>query len=133
MKKKSLKTLKNKRWKLFSEYIRRKYADRDGYAECVTCKRVKHFKQLQAGHFVPGRTNSILFEEDNCHPQCYGCNVGKYGNTVEYYVFMLEKYGQKRIDELRRIGTYTVKFTIEDHEEAIEELKDKLTVLDCKE
>ncbi len=43
---------------------------------------------MQAGHFVPGRTNSVLFDEDIVRPQCSVCNVingGEYGRYFLYY------------------------------------------------
>jgi DNA repair exonuclease SbcCD ATPase subunit len=46
-----------------------------------------------------------LFDERNCHAQCYGCNVMKKGNMVKYYKFMLKQYGQKVIDELEELDT----------------------------
>lgn len=101
----SLKKSKAKAWKAFSLYIRTR-GSRDGMNKCITCGRVYPIKQiggLQAGHFIQGRHVSILFDERNCHPQCYGCNVMKRGNMVEYYEFMLKTYGQGVINELKRL------------------------------
>ena len=77
---------KKETWKLFSLYIRLKYADDNGYVSCCTCGIKKHYKEMQAGHFIAGRNNSILFEEKCVHPQCGRCNVYKHGNTVEYFI-----------------------------------------------
>ena len=103
----------------------------DDICKCVTCPRVYPIKQLQAGHFVQGRMNSILFDERGCFAQCYGCNMGKGGNIIEYYPFMLKNCGQKLIDELKFLSNQTVKFTIEElkkmeikfKQKTIEELK----------
>ena len=118
-----LKKQKKKTWKEFSIYIR----TRDCMAymknhkelnelqcECITCKRVYGFKKLQAGHFVPGRTNSILFDERGVHAQCYGCNVGRSGDAITYYPVMVERYGQEIVDELIQKKNQTVKFTIDE-------------------
>lgn len=51
-KKPSVAKLKKKLWTLFSEYIRRLYSH-DDICECVTCGVKKHWKELQAGHFIP--------------------------------------------------------------------------------
>lgn len=93
-------TLKNRAWKQFSIFIRSEGADPDGFNKCVTCDVRKHWKELQAGHFIRGRLNSNLFDERGVWPQCYSCNVGAQGNVVIYYKFMLEKFGQQTIDEL---------------------------------
>ncbi len=129
MKKPSKSSLKKKLWKLVSEYIRRRDANNDGFAECVTCGVVKHWKELQAGHFVGGRRNSIIYELTNIHPQCYGCNVCKYGETLKYLDFMLEKYGQAEVSRLRSLNEKSVNFSIQDYEEMIEKFKKKLLEL----
>lgn len=128
-KKKSKKTLKAKAWKLFSEWIRRKDADEFGYTNCVTCGVRKHYKELQAGHFIPGRSNSILFEESGVHPQCRRCNYNE-GNGPEYYPFMLNKYGQEEIDRLRSLRHQTIKRSEQWYLDLIEELKEKLRSLE---
>ena len=120
------KILKDKAWKLFSEYIRRRDANDDGDVECITCHAIKPWKSMQAGHFIDGRTNSILFEEDGCHAQCYSCNMFKAGNKVEYFRYMQKRYGDVRIDELRVLRSQTLKFTESDLEEKIEYLKAKI-------
>jgi hypothetical protein len=92
--------LKKKVWVQFSIYIRTLGADSQGNNQCVTCYVTKHWKELQAGHFIRGRLNANLFDERGCAPQCYSCNVGKQGEVVIYYKWMLANYGQAVIDEL---------------------------------
>jgi len=116
-KKVSLSKLKKKAWSEFSRYIRLKYANPDGLVECVTCGVVKHWKEMQAGHFIAGRTNSILFLEENVHCQDYRCNVMLHGNVVEYYKYMQATYGESVIDDLRKKRHENLKFTVEELEE----------------
>lgn len=97
MRKPSYSKAKKIAWDAFSKFIRL----RDDLNGCFTCPARKPWKQMQAGHFIPGRHNSVLFDERNCHSQCPSCNVFLHGNMIEYYPRMLEKYGQKVIDELR--------------------------------
>lgn len=101
MKKFPVSKLKKKVWAVFSKYIRNKYAV-NGKVMCVTCGEWKEVKEMQAGHFIPGRHNSVLFDERNVHPQCYACNICKKGNMVEYFRFMQITYGDEVIEELRR-------------------------------
>lgn len=122
-------SLKKKLWKIFSEYIRRRDADLDGNVECVTCGARGHWKNFQAGHFVGGRRNSILYELTNCHVQDYACNVCKYGETLKYLDFMLEKYGQAEVSRLRSLNEKSVNFSIQDYEEMIDKFKKKLLEL----
>jgi len=96
---------------------------------CVTCGRmypVSGRGVIQAGHFVVGRHNAILFDERNCFPQCYGCNIGKKGNVVKFYKFMLANFGQKVIDELERLSNTTVIFSIQDYLDIEKKYQDKL-------
>lgn len=133
-----LKKQKKKTWKAFSAYIR----TRDCLAymkehpelnelmgECITCKRVYEYKKLQAGHFVSGRTNAVLFDERGVHAQCYGCNVGKSGEAIKYYPIMLERYGQSVVDELINQRNQSVKFTVENLKELELLYKNKLNDL----
>lgn len=92
--------LKKRVWKEYSIYIRTRGADAAGYNECCTCWTRKHWTELQAGHFIRGRLNANLFDERGTHPQCYSCNVGKQGNVITYFKFMMSKYGGAVIDEM---------------------------------
>lgn len=103
---------KIKTWDAFSRMVRIQYSDIHGQCQCVTCKVVKHYKKLQAGHFVDGRGNSILFDERGVYPQCYGCNISKSGNKVEYFRFMQKEQGDKTIDALRSLKHTVKKFNI---------------------
>jgi len=101
IKKKSLvKKVKKQAWELFSKYTRLKNADEFGMVVCVTCGVRKHWKEMQAGHFLPGRHNTILFSEEQVNPQCYHCNIGLKGNWPEYIKWMNEKYGEERVKEM---------------------------------
>lgn len=102
---------KKKAWSDFSKFIRLRdcleTTGKKDIGKCFTCGALLPFNKLQAGHFVAGRSATILFVEDNCHAQCYVCNIMKHGNLIEYYPKMVEKYGQARVDELRILGKQT--------------------------
>ena len=132
----TLRTLKTKTAQLFQEMIRAEagalsaYVDAVdergnvrlfhsplGYCRCVTCGRQYPWRGnfLDAGHFVPGRRNSILFEETNVHPQCKGCNRNS-GEPLRYELYMRTRYGQDEIDRLRRLNNESRKFS---HDELV--------------
>jgi hypothetical protein len=121
VKKVSLRKLKARAWKVYSQFIRIMASNPDGYAECVTCKDPKPmpWKQLQAGHFVSGRGNSVLFAEYNVHPQCYVCNILLKGNWPAYYEYMQKTYGQATIERLIKLKHETRNLTVEDYENII--------------
>lgn len=99
---------KEQAWDIFSIYIRL----RDEEQGCFTCPVQKPWKEMQAGHFISGRHNSVLFDERNCHSQCVRCNVFLKGNMIEYYPRMLAVYGQATISELKMLDKRTVQLKV---------------------
>lgn len=114
---------KKEAWDVFSLYIRTRDCIRfkdsltDGI--CVTCKREYAFTKLQAGHFIPGRSNAVLFDDRIVYSQCLGCNgnppYGKGGNYIEYFVFMEHEWGREKIDEFRALKFKTVIYKLHDY------------------
>lgn len=88
---------KDKAWKYFSLYIRtRDCIKTSGFSDqgaCVTCKNFFPFKELQAGHAIGGRNNSILFDEELVNAQCRGCNGYGNGKYAEYSLWYIGRYG----------------------------------------
>lgn len=110
---------KEKAWREFSLYIRTRDCLRTTFTldsgSCVTCSREFPLKQLQAGHFIPGRTNAVLFNEKGVHAQCYGCNMGRGGAYHDYWLYMERVYGRKVIDKLLRDRHKNLIYTEEDY------------------
>lgn len=124
------KRAKKKLWSLISEYIRRKKADSNGYVKCSTCETVKHWREMQAGHWIPqAQGDSIRFELSNINVQCYRCNVNLGGNGPEYYEFMLIEYGQEEMDRLKQRQREIIKFYESDYLDMIEDIEAKLKQL----
>ena len=86
------KRLKDKAWKLFSRYIRRKYADKEGVVSCYTCGKRMHWSDSQCGHGISGRRNYALYLEEICRPQCMSCNVYKHGCYEVFITRLAEEY-----------------------------------------
>ncbi len=123
----TLSKLKKKLWSLTSKYVRLKHADHRGFVSCVTCGHSAHYTALQCGHFIPKAQGlGIYFDLRNLAVQCYRCNINLGGNGAEYYPYMLERYGQATIDELKRLSNMTIKFTQSDYEERIEAMEEML-------
>src|ERR1019366_5424496 len=90
---------------------------------CVTCPYIYPtigVGCIQAGHFIDGRNNAVLFEEEAIHGQCYSCNVGKHGNKLEYWKFMETTYGREFIDELMIKSHQVVKYQAWDYDQIAE-------------
>lgn len=97
---KSLPSLKKSCWKLLSEWIRRKDADEDGCVRCYTCNERMQWRDAHAGHFVPGRTGSVLLNPEVIRVQCPQCNIFRGGNYHAFTLRMLDEVGRARVDEL---------------------------------
>ena len=90
---------KQEAWEWFSIFIRK----RDGeYVKCVTCDNVRHWKAMDAGHYITGVHTSTKFDERNCHAQCKICNQHLDSNHDKYKEFMLKTYGKDVVQELHR-------------------------------
>ena len=130
-KKKGVKYWKAKAWKEFSIFIRRRDAlATTGTKENVVCcscgKTYPAFGVgcAQAGHFVPGRANAILFDERGVNAQGYVCNVTLKGNWPGYMDFMLKKYGRGVVDELLHKNKEVLKYTPADLEDIYNHYKE---------
>lgn len=124
-KKPSRKTIVTKLDKVFSEYIRRRYA-KNGIAECVTCGKKDHWKNLQAGHFMSRKHYATRWDEENVEVQCMACNVYRYG---EQYLFA-KHLGQEKADELLAKSRTMVKIKDWELQDMIEIYKKKLLELE---
>jgi len=111
-KKESVTSLKKKLDTLFSIYIRQMY-EVNGLVECYTCGVQKPLKSMQNGHFWSRSNLSVRWDEDNCRPQCVGCNVYKSGNYIIYTTKLLKEIGQINFDKLMQKKTLTFKPTAE--------------------
>lgn len=69
---------------IFSQLVRLKEADEHGMVKCYTCDTVKHWKQMQCGHFIPRAHMPTRFSVKNCRPQCKSCNEDKRGNLAVF-------------------------------------------------
>ena len=88
---KSLSKLKKELDAVFSKYIRQKYSDHTGAVSCYTCSVTKPLKEMQNGHWIPRNILNTRFDEDNCRPQCTGCNMFNKGRPDVFAVNLLNE------------------------------------------
>ena len=106
-----------------SLYIRLSNSDTNGYVRCVTCSAFKHWKEMQAGHYISRSHYSTRWNEDNIFPQCVSCNVFKNGNYPVYAEYLDEKFGVDYKKKLRLLGAVTVQVSRQWLEEQIKQYK----------
>lgn len=83
---KTISQLKKEADKLCSLYVRQLGADWQGFNYCYTCGVKKHWKELQAGHYISRVYTNTRWHLPNLKPQCYSCNVMKRGNMDEFAI-----------------------------------------------
>jgi hypothetical protein len=127
MKKKTTARLKKDLDKLFSEFIRRKYANQEGQVRCYTCGVTKDWKAIQNGHFVSRSHLATRFDEDNCRPQCVGCNVFGQGRVAVFASKLDQEIGEGTVARLYMQAQKIVKDY--PYEERISYYKNKLSEL----
>ena len=109
---------------VFSKFIRHKYAYKDGLVHCYTCTVSKPVKEMQNGHWIPRNILSTRFDEDNCRPQCVGCNMFQKGRPDVFAVNLLNEYGQERLKALQKNRQETIRYF--PYEEKIEHYTNRL-------
>ncbi len=127
---------KAKLWKIFSLYIRLRDSDVNGYCRCISCEAVKHFKDCDAGHFVPkNKGNAIYFDENDVNSQCQYCNRYLHGNLYLYGKALEDKIGKKAVNELFRKSKSIKKYSdkeyldlIDYYENEVKKLKQRKNV-----
>lgn len=117
--KKSPNTLaKDRAWAQFSTFIRTRDCLRTSgnlhHGTCISCEAEVEYNKSQAGHFIAGRTNAILLDEDIVHLQCYRCNIPLSGNGVQYFIAMEKLYSRREINRLLGRRYKTKKMSIDD-------------------
>ena len=85
---------------LLQKLVRMKAADVDGIAQCVTCGKKQHFKDMDGGHFISRKYTATKLIEENVHPQCKGCNQFASGRHDDYSLYMVDTYGIEMVREL---------------------------------
>jgi hypothetical protein len=86
--------------KVFSEYIRLRDADENGYCKCISSGKIDHWKNMDCGHFINRKHMSLRWSEINCNAQCRSDNRFDEGNLEGYRRGLIVKHGPDIIDKL---------------------------------
>jgi len=70
--------------------------------KCYTCNKKAYWRGdgMQNGHFISRRSRILRWRESNCKPQCYSCNVMRYGESYIFGVKLNAEYGYNIAEEL---------------------------------
>jgi hypothetical protein len=89
-----------KLWDVFSQFIRQRDADENGYCKCFTCGLIRHWKQMDCGHGIGRQHWGTRYSEKNNHAQCKKCNGFEGGKREVYKVEVDKRYGNGTWDLL---------------------------------
>lgn len=125
-KKLSVPKLKAKLDRIFSEYIRLRDSDINGYCKCISCGKIEYWKDVDCGHFVNRSHMGTRYSEKNCNAQCRSCNRFDEGNNIGYMKGLISKYGVKVINELEARKYSLSQMTTFDYEVMIDHYKKEM-------
>jgi hypothetical protein len=127
---KSSKVLRQECLKAIQRLCRLAAADDNGNCACVSCGVVKHYSQLQGGHWLAKGSSSFwALRIENVHPQCQSCNMWgmRYGSAAQQYTLWMEDmYGRDFVDEMIATKSNPIKFYKADYEEMLEEFNEQI-------
>ena len=115
--------------KVFSQFIRLRDADNNGFCRCISCGCKERWQDVDCGHFVNRHHMATRYDERNCNAQCRKCNRFTSGNIEGYKRGMIRKYGIEIIEELEDKKHEIHKMSKADYEIAIEYYRGKVNEL----
>ena len=86
--------LKKELDRVFSIYIRQKYDK-----SCYTCGKVG---TLQNGHFISRQYIATRWDENNCRPQCVGCNIFGNGKPLDFEERLKKDLGCEFVEVMKK-------------------------------
>ena len=125
MRKISRKGLINKLDRIFSEYRRKRDANKKGICKCITCQREFKWNELDAGHFISRKEMSVRWDERNVAAQCQYCNRFRYGRQYQFSL-ALDKQSRGLSKRLYNKSKEVVKYSMNDLHELVDLYKEKL-------
>jgi len=127
---KSSKVLRQECLKAIQRLCRLAAADDDGNCACVSCGVIKHYSQLQGGHWLAKGSSSFwALKIENVHPQCQSCNMWgmRYGSAAQQYTLWMEDmYGRDFVDEMIATKSNPIKLYKADYEEMLADFKEQI-------
>ena len=120
-------TTKADKW--FSIWIRLRDCDENRIGQCCTCGKYVDVKFADCGHFIKRQHQATRFNEINGNLQCKKCNAFEQGRNEDYERFLINKYGEDKVNLLKAAARTTSKRTKNDLEYLAVYFKQKATEL----
>jgi hypothetical protein len=114
--------------KAFSELVRLKGVDDNGWGKCITCKTRDYWKSMDCGHFVDRDKLPTRWDLDNCRIQCIECNRFKTGRRYQFGRALDRELGEGTGERLILKGDGPSKDIKDNATSLLEEIRAKLKV-----
>ena len=85
---------KNEALTEFQKLRRMQCAGADGFANCISCAKRQHWKEMDGGHYISRSVTATAFNPHNVHAQCKYCNRHLKGNLAAYRVNLVATVGE---------------------------------------
>jgi hypothetical protein len=119
-KKPTMSKLKKKLDSVFSQYIRLRDSNNDGYFNCITCEKRVFWKEGHNCHYWPRNISNTRYDEQNCNAGCLNCNLFDKAHHARYARALQNKYGNRILEELELKARLLRQLKVVDYEEMIE-------------
>ena len=100
---------------VFSKYIRAIHPP-----VCYTCGKHSTPQNLQCGHFIPRQYLVTRWSEDNCRPQCVGCNIYGNGKPLDFEEHLKRDIGENEVEMMKMSRHVIRKLSTDWYEREIE-------------
>ena len=117
---------------VFSKYVRLRAADSDGYGSCFTCGSRRHWKEVDAGHFITRAKFSTRWHELNVQFQCKQCNMNG-GRQYEFGRNLDAQFGEGTAHDIliesmttRRYSSVELQELIDHYARKVGEFKERM-------
>ena len=114
--------LKKELDRVFSIYIRQKFS-KNGICECYTCGQKLPIKKIQNGHFISRQYLVTRWDENNCRPQCWGCNGFGNGKPLDFEERLKKDLGNDFVEEMKMSRHQSLKLDRHWYKEQIDKYK----------
>lgn len=92
----------------FSVYTRLSNSH-NGFCICITCCKMEHWKDIDAGHYISRAVNTTRWDERNVKPQCKKCNRFMEGAKHLFRMALVSLYGEREVENLELVSQVKTK------------------------
>ncbi len=71
-----------------------------GYVRCCTCGEIKHWNDIDLGHYITRAVMETRYDDRNTAPQCRKCNRFMNGRADLMREYLVKTYGIKEVEDI---------------------------------